>query len=151
MDRGSVVESAVLERGSVLMLMPAAVLVFIVLGAIAVDFGVIFLAEREVANTAVAAANDAASVAVDVGGFYGEDEVRLRSSSAVAVAEGAVADEGLDHLDDVQAVARVLPGAPRVQVTVRARAPLVFSAALPGGPDSVEVEATAVASAEEEP
>ena len=49
------------ERGSVLMLMPVAVLIFLVLGALCVDFGSVFTVKRELSNAAAAAANDAAS------------------------------------------------------------------------------------------
>ena len=54
------------ERASVLMLMPAAVLVFIVLGALCVDFASVYGAKRELSNAAAAAANDVASQALDV-------------------------------------------------------------------------------------
>ncbi len=43
-----------------LVLMPAAVLVFLVLGALAVDAAAVFLAQRHPANAASSAANDAA-------------------------------------------------------------------------------------------
>src|SRR5438552_3809411 len=58
------------ERGSVLMLMPAAVLVFLVLGALCVDFGSAYDAQRELASAATAAANDAAGRAIDVELLY---------------------------------------------------------------------------------
>lgn len=54
------------ERASVLMLMPAAVLIMIILGALAVDRAVIFAAQRELVSTAQAAANDAAGLSVDI-------------------------------------------------------------------------------------
>ena len=137
------------ERGSVLMLMPAAALVFVVLGALAVDSAVAFLAEREVANAAAAAANDAAAAAVDRSAFYAGGDVRLDAGVARRVAASSVEAAGLDDLDGLTVRTTVAAGAPIVTVTVSARAPYVFARAVPGGPDSVEVEATAVATAEE--
>jgi Flp pilus assembly protein TadG len=131
------------------MLMPAAVLVFVVLGAIAVDFAVAFLAEREVSNAAAAAANDAAGAALDEDRFYADGAVRLDRERAVAVGRAAVSAAGLDDLDDVDVQVRVVADAPVVTVTVSARARYVFAPALPGGPDGIEVEATATATAEE--
>ena len=138
------------ERGSVLALMPVAVLVFLVLGAIAVDFVVVFLGEREVANAAAAAANDVATVAVDRDRFYADGAVRLEPSVAEAVAAQSVAAAGLDHLDDVTSDVSVSFDGPVVTVTVAARVPYIFAKAVPGGPQDAPVSATAVATAEEE-
>jgi Flp pilus assembly protein TadG len=139
------------EGGSVLMLMPAAVLVFIVLGAIAVDFAVVFLGEREVANAAASAANDAASQAVDRDRIYATATVHLDPAVAARVAARSVAAAGLDgHLDGIVVTTRVTPGRPEVTVTVRARVHHRFASALPGGPEGVDVEATAVATAQQE-
>ena len=53
------------DRGSSLVFAPAAVLILIVLGAIAVDFAAVHMRQRELENIADAAANDAAAAAVD--------------------------------------------------------------------------------------
>ena len=132
------------------MLMPAAVLVFVVLGAIAVDFAVAFLGEREVSNAAAAAANDAAGAALDADRFYADGAVRLDPERAASVGRAAVAGAGLDDLDDVAVRVRDAADEPEVTVTVSARARYVFAKALPGGPDGVDVEATATAIAEED-
>ena len=58
---GATAGDGVNERGSVLLLFPAAVLIVIVLSAITVDSSIAFLAQRELANATAAAANDAAS------------------------------------------------------------------------------------------
>jgi len=138
------------ERGSALALMPAAVLVFVVLGAIAVDFAVAFLAEREVSNAAAAAANDAAGAALDQERFYADGAIRLDPASARSIGRASVAAAGLDHLDDLDVRVSVRGDVPEVTVTVSARAGYVFSKALPGGPDGVDVEASATATAEED-
>src|SRR5690606_36454066 len=54
------------QRGSVLMLMPAAVLIVLALGSLAVDRAVVFGAQRDLINTAQAAANDAVTLGIDV-------------------------------------------------------------------------------------
>ena len=138
------------ERGSALMLMPAAVLVFVVLGAIAVDFSVAFLGEREVSNAAAAAANDAAGAALDQDRFYADGAVRLDPGVADRVGRTAVAAAGLDGLRDVQVRVAVATDAPVVTVTVSGRIPYVFAKALPGGPDGARVEASATATAQED-
>ena len=132
------------------MLMPAAVLVFVVLGAIAVDFAVAFLGEREVSNAAAAAANDAAGAAPDRDRFYTDGAIRLDPRVADRVGRTAVAAAGLDDLDDVEVRVEVGAEAPVVTVTVSARVRYVFAKALPGGPDGVRVEASATATAEED-
>lgn len=125
--------------------MPAAVLVFLVLGALAVDAAGVFLAQRQVANAAVAAANDAATKAVDIEGFYGDGSLRLLLGSAQRVAEGTVDGLGLEGLEEVRAVATVQGD--RVEVTITARVRHIFSSAVPGGPDTAEVAAHARADA----
>jgi Flp pilus assembly protein TadG len=137
------------ERGSALALMPAAVLVFVVLGAIAVDFTVAFLAEREVSNAAAAAANDVAGAALDQERFYADGSVRLDPAAAQSIGRESVAAAGLDHLEGIDVQVSVRPDAPEVTVTVSATVGYVFAKALPGGPDGVDVEATATATAEE--
>jgi Flp pilus assembly protein TadG len=137
------------ERGSSLMLMPAAVLVFVVLGAIAVDFAVAFLGERQVSNAAASAANDAAGAALDPDRFYADGAIRLDPAAAARVSRSSVTAAGLDHLRDVDVQVGVAADAPEVTVTVEAWVPYLFAKALPGGPDGVTVEASATATAEE--
>ncbi len=129
-----------------LVLMPAAFLVFLVLGALAVDAAVVFLAQRQLANAAVAAANDAAA-AVDVERFYGDGSLRLSPTGAQQVAEESVARVDLDHLDDVRATVSVSDDA--VEVTITAAVDHIFSGAVPGGPTRAELAATAVADSEQ--
>ncbi len=86
------------ERGSVLMLMPAAVLVVLLLGAVAVDSAVVHLRQRQAYNVAFDAANDAAGAGIDlhvarVTGRFVHDPERVR-----AIAEQAIDASGLDEL-----------------------------------------------------
>ena len=138
------------ERASVLVLMPAAALVFVVLGAIGFDFAAVFLAEREVADLAAAAANDAAGVAVDHDRIYADGTVALDPARARAVGSAAVADARLEHLSALTVTVTVAAGAPIVTVDVTATVVRPFAGALPGGPDETRVQASAAATATED-
>jgi Flp pilus assembly protein TadG len=130
--------------GSVLMLVPAAVLVLVVLGAIAVDSAVAFLGQREASNAAAAAANDAAAALSDAS-FYGSgalvvDQGRARSVAAAAVS--ARSSRGL-VVDDIA----VQVDGPAVCVTVRATVPYIFGRGLPGAAHAARVTGRAAAMA----
>lgn len=128
------------ERGSSLMLMPAAVLVFVVLGAFCVDFAAIHLGQRELVTAGQGAANDAAAAGFDEGAFYAAGAVTL--------------DEGAARAAAAQSLAANAPGArieafsvdvdeATVAISVSLPVETVFAKALPGGPDTVRVTATA--------
>lgn len=135
------------DRGSVLLLMPAAVLVFLVLGALSVDFAGAFASERQLANAAAAAANDAAAAAVDLSHLYETGEVRLVPQRAQEIAARSITRSGLGRLS-VRLAAVEVSGR-RVTVTVTGRAPFVLAKAVPGGPDGMDVSASSTATAEE--
>ena len=143
------------ERGGVLLLFPAAVLAVVVLAAVAVDSSIAFLGERELANATAAAANDAAGRAVSDRAFYVGDRIELDPATVERVAVGRVRaslDTGRHHDLVVEARARppVAAGcAWTVRVTASSRVSYIFSPAVPGGPDSVAVEATTVAGAQQ--
>ena len=125
------------EGGSALVLVPAAVLVLVVLGAIAVDSAVAFLGQREVSNAAAAAANDAAAAALSDAAFYGSGSLRVDAAAARAVAGRAVAVR-LSRGVEVVGVDVEVAG-PSVCVTVRGRVPYVFARSLPWVSSSAEV------------
>ena len=133
------------------MLMPAAVLIVLLLAAIAFDSAVVFLAERELANVAAAAANDAATQALDRSAFYADGTVRLDPERARQVAETAVAVRGPDWLEpgSTRVAVVVDPDEPAVTVTVSAEAGYVFARAIPGVDGTASVAATASATAHE--
>ena len=132
------------ERGSVLALMPAAVMIVIVLGAIAVDGSLAFLAERQVSNLAASVANDAATQGILVERFYEDGTLVLDDALVQAVADAALvqATVSLAHLDDLTIDVAVV-GADTVEVTVRARTETLFSRAIPASVEYREVSATA--------
>jgi Flp pilus assembly protein TadG len=129
------------ERGSILLLLPAAVLIFLILGALSVDFAMAYSAERQLANAAAAAANDAATQSVDVDHLYATGEVRLRPERAAEVVAQSLSAKRLERFD-VEVRAVEVDGNV-VRVTIGGRAHYIFAKAVPGGPESVAVEASA--------
>jgi Flp pilus assembly protein TadG len=134
------------ERGSVLLLMPVAMLIFVILGAICVDFAVVFLAKRELSNAAAAAANDAATRALDLDTFYGQEAItKIDPVAAQQVASASVAAKGLEYLalgtPEVEVAGEI------VTVTVSAEVATIFARAVPGGPSSTPVRASGRATA----
>jgi hypothetical protein len=127
-----------------LLLMPAAMLVVFVLAAIAFDLSVVFLRQRQAHNVAIAAANDAATAALDIDAFRIDGSYELLDAEALRIARDVVARS--DIAEDVVAISASADGA-AVTVAVRVRAEYVFAQALPSTPDHVELEvrATAVA------
>ena len=136
------------ERGSVLMLVPAGVLVLFVLGALAVDAAIAFQAQRELSATAAALANDAATVALSDDRFYAES-----AAGAIEVDEGGAADLVREMLAvrspagvrDVRWSVRSADD--QVCVTLTARVDYLFSRAVPGAPQGATVTGRAVATA----
>ena len=138
------------ERGSVLLLMPAAVLIVIVLASLCVDFAIAFLGERDVANLAQAAAQDAATAAVDVERLRETGEFRLDPDLVEQVVAATLAASSTEvDLDPPDVVVTIVDGAPAVRVELSGRVDYVFAPVLPGGPDGIDVSATAVAVATE--
>ena len=139
------------ERGSVLLLFPAALLIMVALSAMAVDSAVAFLAQRELTNATAAAANDAATEAISDYSFYMGDRIELSPSAVEAVAVDrvrALIDQGRHHALTVQADA-VPPAGPGCAWTVRvvatSRVDEVFGKAMPGSAGSVAVRAQSTA------
>jgi Flp pilus assembly protein TadG len=137
------------DRGSVLMLVPAAVLVLVVLGAIAVDSAVVFLAQRDLANRTAAAANDIAGSAASDAAFYGEGRIAIDVDTArritAAAFSPAVRPDGYERW---AADVRVVDGDQRtVEVTATAEVHYVFATAIPGVHHTATVSARSVATA----
>jgi hypothetical protein len=129
------------DQGSSLILMPAAVLVFVVLGAFCVDFAAIHLGQRELVTAAQGAANDAAAAGFDEAGFYGGDgAVTLDPALARRAAAASLADNAPDARI-VGFSVDVAGSAVEIELTLAVET--VFSKALPGAPDTVEVTARA--------
>lgn len=114
------------------MLMPAAVLVVMVLGALAVDFTVARLARRDLAAAADAAANDAVTAGLDEALFRETGQFVLDPARVDAVVRASLAL----HTDDVVGRATVSvdtdAAAGIVTVTLHSTADAVFGRAIPG-------------------
>lgn len=129
------------ENGSALMLLPTAVLVVFLLGAISLDAAVRFQAQR-------AAVADAQSIAHDLASAVSGASIR---------ATGSVDGAPLDRAEVARRIAadiraRRLTGQVQwnvdgdvVTVVVTRRTPLVFSPVVPGGPSSAIVTGRAAA------
>ena len=139
------------ERGSTLLLFPAAILIMMALAAMAVDSSIAFLAQRELANAAAAAANDAASEAVSDASFYQQGRIELSAATVEAVAVDRVislVDRSRHHnlTVDAQALPPTAPGCPwTVRVTASSQVDALFARALPGGSGRTDVHAQASA------
>jgi len=135
------------DRGSSLMLMPAAVLVFVVLGAFCVDFAAVHLGQRELVTAAQGAANDAAAAGFDEAGFYeGDGTVTLDPALARRAATASL----VDNAPDARIVGFSVDVAESsVEIELTLAVETVFSKALPGAPDTVEVTARATSDLEQ--
>ena len=129
------------EAGSTLLLVPSAVLVLFLLTALAVDGAASFLAQRELADVCAGAANDAATVALDVGDLYGgagpsTRDVDLDRALAIAQSRAAPLAARWRHPVD----ARVEADGPDVVLSLRGVAPLPIG---PGGAGRSRLTVTA--------
>jgi len=126
------------------MLMPAAVLVLFILGAITFDFAHLYLAKRELQAAAESAANDAITFGVDQAAVRRGDGVRLDDAMVVRAVEASLAAHGAGlHLVAPPTVEAIGPS--EVRVTVAGQVDFAFVGAVPGVARSEIVRATASA------
>ena len=129
------------ESGSVLLLMPAAVLIVLLLGSIAVDFSSAYLAERELSALAGAAANDAATFGLDEAAFRRDGTYRLDPTRVEEACRRALAARSTGVLDGASITCRIEGAGVRAEASGRAR--YVFAPVIPGAPDGQDVSASA--------
>ena len=132
------------DAGSILMLVPAGLLVVLVMASIAVDMSLVQLRQRQAHDLAAAAANDAATAALD------PTDVRSTAATvdharAVAVVDGIVRASDLAPHVVGSPVVRVEGGLVEVEITLQAD--YVFARAIPGTADGMTVRAAASAQA----
>ena len=131
------------DRGSVLVLVPAGLLVLIILAALAVDSAVAYLGQQQLHDALSAAANDAVTRGLNQGSFYGEGVVGLDSATvgqAICLSVLAQDDTGLHHLHLWMSV-----DAQSIHVEGTAVVDAVFGRAVPGfGTRTVRSSADAV-------
>jgi len=121
-----------LERGSVLILVPATVLVLLVLGVIAVDSSVAYLARRQLADFTAGAADRAAATALDKAAFYASGQLRIDPNAAQRVVDAAETAARRDGLDITSVNVTVGPADRSVTVAASATARTVFGLAVGG-------------------
>ena len=126
------------------MLIPAAVLVLVILGAIAVDSAVVFLGQRQLNDFTTSAANDAAAAAVDPASFYNRSRIAIDESRADAVV--ALLKTRLPRaLEQVRTTVTV--EGEQVTVTATASVEGIFSPAIPGVARRTTVRSSSTATA----
>ncbi|MGH9122823.1 MAG: hypothetical protein ACRDYC_12920 [Acidimicrobiales bacterium] len=118
------------EGGSALVLVPVGFLVLILLGAMAVDSGVAYLAQRQLSNALTAAANDASAAALSASSFYEGGQVVVDASRAEQVVCEDMAAQGVNDLHD-EALQMAVAG-DEVRLRGTAVVDAVFGAVVPG-------------------
>ncbi len=132
------------DRGSALMLMPAAILIVLVLAAITVDTAVVHLARRDLLHAADAAANDAVTYGLDEDRLRRGEGYRLDPRRVHAAVLGALESRGL--LDRLAAPPIITTAGLEVSVALRLRVDYVFAKALPAAQGAlVDVRSSATA------
>ncbi len=127
------------DRGSALVLVPAAVLVLVVLGAFAVDRAAVVAEQRTLVSIAQAAAADAASVSVDQQALHATGALRYDLESIDAAIHRAVEADAPDATVRWSVQGRV------ISVWISQPARLVFGPALDrSSPLTITAHATAV-------
>lgn len=135
-------EIAQRQSGTVLLLMPAAVLIILVLGAIAVDVGLGAVRARELRAVAASAANDTLA-ALDVGALRADGELVIDRSRAVQIIEEAIAHGPLpDAAIEGMTIGQDALGRPEVVLRLGLDVDLILTPALPMAPDRIHVSAT---------
>jgi len=128
--------------------MPAAVLVVLLLGAIAVDLSIVHLRQREAVAAAASAANDAVTAGLDQAALRRGDGYRLDASRVDQAVAESIESQGLT--DQLTEAARItMPTPTSVTVEVHLRAEELFARSLPHGPRITVVRGTATASVQQ--
>ena len=126
------------------MLMPAAVLIVLLLGAITVDLTVVRLGQRELVAAAGDAANDAATVGIDQRVLRAGGGTVIDAARAERAVLASLDAKGL--LDELAAPPSVVvTGDGTVEVRLVRRVGYVFAKALPGVDHDVVVRGTGAA------
>lgn len=134
------------EKGSTLVLVPAAVLVLLILAALAIDSAVTFLGQRQLASACFDAANDAATLALDPRVAAGSNAGPAAIDQGVAQSVGDAAAARLNHnyMVNAHCYASVdAQGAVHMHGVADVR--LVFAPALPGRRLTTHVDVQVVA------
>lgn len=127
------------DRGSVLMMFPAAFLIMIILGAIVVDVGLSQVRARELEAVASSAANDALG-ALDIAELRTSGDVRFDLNRAEAIVAQSVAAGALPDATIVDVTVIDAGGTdPQLEVTLTLEVEFIMAPALPGDLDSTTI------------
>ena len=138
------------QRGSVLILMPAAVLIVLLLGAIAVDLTIVHLRQQQAIDAAASAANDAVTGGLDRDALRAGHGYRLDPARVDAAVDRSIDAQGL--ADQLAAPPEITETAPdTITVVITLRADYLFARALPDMPPNTTVRGTATATAQTAP
>jgi hypothetical protein len=130
------------DRGTVLLLMPAAVMIMLVLGAIAVDIGLSAVRARELRAVAASSANDSLA-ALDVTALRTDGQLVLDPATATQIVAEAVARGPLPQATiELVSIGQDPLGRPEITVQLGLEVDLIIAPALPGAPTSIHVSAT---------
>jgi hypothetical protein len=130
------------QRGTVLLLMPAAVLIIVVLGAVAVDVGLGAVRARELRAVAASAANDTLA-ALDVSALRSDGTLTIDRDAALGIIEEAIAHGPLpDASVERLTIGQDELGRPEVELQLGLDVDLVLAPALPRAPDRIHISAT---------
>lgn len=133
------------DGGSVLMLMPAGVLIVLVLAAIAVDLSLVFLRQRQASATAADIANDLATAALDIDELRASGRYRLDPGHARELGRAMASESDLG--EDLLAIEVDVLDDATVRVTIEAAVDYIWARSIPGAAEGTEVRATATATA----
>lgn len=113
------------DRGSVMMLFPAAVMIVLLMGALVVDSAIVYLAQRHAHGLALDAANDAAGAGLD-GTAFRDGEIVVDADRVRAIAVDSIQAARADGVEllDVSVTADGV-----VTVTVRYEVKRLFGVA----------------------
>ena len=133
------------DRGSVLFLYPVGFLIVVMLGAIAVDLGNVWLQQRRLADAADSAANDAVTYGLDQDVLRQQGTVELDDGRVFDVVVASVAGQGLPPEAAVTGMTiDVGPeGNPSVTVNIESNAGLIFGNIVRSGGIAISAEGTA--------
>ena len=132
------------DRGSVLFLYPVGFLIVLMLGAIAVDLGNVWLQQRRLADAADSAANDAVTYGVDQNLLRSTGELELSEARIDDIVAVSIAGQALPPAATItDSSGTVIGGVPAVTVTVESRAELIFGRFVRS--DGIAISATGVA------
>jgi hypothetical protein len=133
------------DRASVLMLVPAGLLIVLVMASIAVDMSLVHLRQRQAHDLASGAANDAATAAAHPSGLRRGDFVIDRAAAQRVVEQIVAASDLAPEVVGAPVVRATGDGA--VEVEISLYADYVFAGVVPGAPDGTTVTAAASATA----